>query len=128
MYKYKGIITKIVDGDSFDIEVDLGFYVKVRAKFRLAGYQAPEMKKKTLEMGRIAKAKLEELIPVGSEVVFNSEKMGKWKRWIAHVHWKDTTLSKYLIELGYGQYWDGKDSANKPVFDPTQPYPLKEEE
>jgi len=42
MYEYEGRILKVVDGDTADFELDLGFYVRVTKRLRLVGINTPE--------------------------------------------------------------------------------------
>lgn len=59
MYEYAARILRVVDGDTVDAEVDLGFDIRFRMKLRLLGINAPEMR--TPE-GPLAKLHLEELL------------------------------------------------------------------
>ena len=124
MYQYKARITEIIDGDTFEASVDLGFQVYFRERFRLLNYAAPEAKGPEKSLGLLAKTKLEELLPIGLEVTMTSKRMEKYGRWLAEVVYGETTLSAYLIKLGYGFFV--KDGASQPKFDPAQPYPLSQ--
>ena len=42
MYEYVARITAVVDGDTFDADVDLGFRIRVAMRFRLYGIDTPE--------------------------------------------------------------------------------------
>ena len=42
MYEYKAIVTKVVDGDTVDCSIDLGFDVHMSKRVRLLGIAAPE--------------------------------------------------------------------------------------
>lgn len=42
-YLYKATLVKVVDGDTVDLEVDLGFYIVMERRFRLLGLNAPEV-------------------------------------------------------------------------------------
>jgi micrococcal nuclease len=42
MYEYQAYPTYVVDGDTVDLQVDLGFHVHIRARFRLRGINTPE--------------------------------------------------------------------------------------
>jgi len=55
---YNAEVKKVVDGDTFDIIIDLGFKVKLDARVRLYGVNTPESRTKDLEekkMGLAAK-------------------------------------------------------------------------
>jgi micrococcal nuclease len=43
MYDYTGRVIRVVDGDTLDVEIDLGFHVSVRERVRLAGINCPEI-------------------------------------------------------------------------------------
>ncbi len=123
MFEYQANITRILDGDTFDATVDLGFHTYSKQRFRLLNYSAPEIRGEEREMGLVAKQKLEEMLPVGSECRIKSEKTEKFGRWLAEIAWSDgQSLSGHLISLGYGLIWDGK--GKRPRFDPTA-YPLR---
>lgn len=122
MYEYQARITEVIDGDTFEASVDLGFQVYFRERFRLLNYAAPEVKGPEKALGLVAKKKLEELLPVNFVVTMKSKRMEKYGRWLADVTWGNQTLTAYLIELGYGAFVG--DGAPQPKFDPTQPYPL----
>ena len=42
MYIYKAILDRVVDGDTIDVHIDLGFDVSVKKRVRFAGINAPE--------------------------------------------------------------------------------------
>ena len=42
MYEYKATVDRVVDGDTVDFIVDLGFSVKIKIRTRLAGVDTPE--------------------------------------------------------------------------------------
>jgi len=52
MYEYKARVVKVIDGDTLDLEIDLGFHVKHELRLRLNHLDAPEMR---FEAGRKAK-------------------------------------------------------------------------
>lgn len=44
VYTYRGRCIRVVDGDTMDLELDLGFYLRTTLRFRLLGIDAPEMR------------------------------------------------------------------------------------
>lgn len=88
MYKYNAKILRVVDGDTVVAEVDLGFSIKRKEKFRIAEYDAPESwRPKTQgerEHGNAAKSRATELL-TGQEVVISTGKQGKYGRYIAYI-------------------------------------------
>ena len=49
MYEYKAKLVRVVDGDTIDCEIDLGFDITVRQRVRFAGINAPESRTRDLE-------------------------------------------------------------------------------
>jgi micrococcal nuclease len=125
MYQYKAIITNIVDGDTVDMQVDLGFKMTTVQRFRLGGINTPETRGPERELGKIAKAYMETLIPVGSEVFILTAKADSFGRYLVSI-WKARnsleSVSQILVSKGYAVEWDGK--GKRPGFDPAAPYPI----
>ena len=66
MYEYRATIIKIVDGDTVDVDIDLGFNVVLRdERVRIAGIDTPESRTRDLEekkFGLAAKARVKQLL------------------------------------------------------------------
>lgn len=57
LYNYTGIITRVIDGDTIQVNVDLGFRINREIRVRLIGVNAPEVYGKNKEEGlRVAEA------------------------------------------------------------------------
>ncbi|HBY68207.1 MAG TPA: nuclease [Flavobacteriaceae bacterium] len=107
-YIYKAIVTKVVDGDTFDLKIDLGFDVTVKHRIRLYGVDAyetslrgdttEEEKRKGIE----AKAFLIDRI-FDKEVIIETvkDKKGKYGRYLANVCHEGKMVSEMLVEKGY---------------------------
>jgi len=84
VYKYKGKIVEIVDGDTVDIMINLGFNIFIKERFRLARIDAwkvqGEERLKSLE----AKKFLTDLLN-HKEVFVDSKGTGKCGVWIAEI-------------------------------------------
>ena len=82
MYEYKATMVKIVDGDTVDVSIDLGFDIQYNSRVRLYGINTPESRTRDLEekkKGLAAKARVEELVPIGSSVILSTQKDGNGK-------------------------------------------------
>ena len=113
MYEYKCKIVKVIDRDTVDVDIDLGFDVWMHdERIRLQDIDAPETRTRDLEekaAGLESKAFVESLLPVGSEQVLYSRayNKGKFGRIIGtfkvYDHAKDawSDLSTVLLEQGY---------------------------
>lgn len=113
MYEYKATVTRVVDGDTFDAQVDLGFHVSVDYTFRLFGIDTPETRTRDLaekKAGFAAKERVLELLPVGSEVVVKVSDFGKFGRPLGDVTLPSgENLTELLLKEGHGkEYYGGK--------------------
>ena len=48
MYNYNATCVRVIDGDTIDADIDLGFSVKIKKRIRLAGINAPESRTRNL--------------------------------------------------------------------------------
>ena len=65
MYNYKATLLRVVDGDTVDAELDLGFKIFIKERIRLMGIDTPESRTRNLaekSWGKAAKHRLEELL------------------------------------------------------------------
>ncbi len=62
MYEYTAKVGRVLDGDTVEAVVDLGFDVSHRVFVRLFGLNAPETKGATKQAGLVSKARLEALV------------------------------------------------------------------
>jgi len=110
MYKYKAKVTKIVDGDTIDVVIDLGFKITTNQRIRLEGINTPEtynVKKGSEEYkkGMIAKEFVIKRIEANNnEAIIETNKYtGKYGRYIGIVWLADNTISlnDELVEKGF---------------------------
>lgn len=103
-YCYNAFVSRVVDGDTLDARVDLGFNVFIVERFRIANIDAPEtygVKKETVEYenGMITKNRLIELIE-GKNVTIKTEKTGKYGRYIAEIFLDGNSVGDILLSEG----------------------------
>ena len=95
MYTYAATVLKVVDGDTVDFNIDLGFKLSIKLRGRFAGLNAPEGKQTE------ASAWLAQQLPIGKEVVVETKKtQEKYGRWLVTVFIGDRNLNEELLELG----------------------------
>ncbi|TDI97064.1 MAG: thermonuclease family protein [Deltaproteobacteria bacterium] len=103
MFKYNAMVTRIVDGDTVVVAVDLGFRIVRTIKIRFAGIDSYELKdKKNLEKALAAKKYLEETI-LNKEIMLKSLKPGKYHdRYIAFLYLDNSkkSVNDIMIEKG----------------------------
>jgi micrococcal nuclease len=84
MYDYMAKLIKVVDGDTIDCDIDLGFGVWLKnQRVRLYGINAPETRTRDLvekEAGMLAKARLTALLPDRFLLTSVKDKKGKFGR------------------------------------------------
>lgn len=108
-------IHKVVDGDTIDADIDLGFDISLAKRIRLAGVDTPESrtadaneKKYGLESKEWLKKKVEgaKNILIKTELPDSTEKYG---RIIGHlfINDQDTSLNDQMIVEGYAWNYDG---------------------
>ena len=87
MWNYKATVNRVVDGDTLDLNVDLGFRVQIGVRVRVNGVDCAELNEAD---GHMAKQFVEHLCPVGSIVTIQSDKDRKtFDRWLAQVTLSD---------------------------------------
>ena len=122
IYRIKQI-TKVVDGDTIDADIDLGFDISLSKRIRLAAVDTPESrtadaneKKYGLESKEWLKHKIENAknILIKTELPDSTEKYG---RIIGHLFINDqeTSLNNQMIIEGYAWTYDG--GTKKKNFD-----------
>ena len=105
-------ITKVVDGDTVDMVIDLGFSLTKKERVRLAGIDAPESRTRDLEekqMGLEAKAFLTRRLADGepSGLRVKTEKDGKYGRMLGWIYIGQTNLNEEMVYRGYAWEYDG---------------------
>jgi len=105
VWEYRAKIAKIVDGDTVDLDVDLGFHVTHRIRARLARIDTPEMN--TAE-GKTVRALLVERAPAGTDVIVATGKGDRYGRWIAEVILASgLNISDWLLADGHAKPYAG---------------------
>jgi len=83
MYEYKVKVIKVVDGDTIDVDIDLGFGMSYnKQRVRLMGIDTPESRTRDLEekkFGKASKAHLKDLLSRGNVSLISHDK-GKFGR------------------------------------------------
>ena len=116
MYTYKAKLDRVVDGDTVDAYIDLGFDISVHKRIRLAGIDSPESRTRDLEekaRGLASKDRLIDLLKDG-KFILESKEVGKYGRvlgvlLIGDVNNNFININNTLVEEGYAvEYWGGK--------------------
>lgn len=116
MYTYKIEVLRVVDGDTIDAKIDLGFDVSVKKRVRFLGINTPESRTRDLEekkRGLAAKERVKELLETAEEIHLTSHGVGKFGRCLGEIDFSCPdaltmkNLNKQLIEEGHAVEYDG---------------------
>jgi micrococcal nuclease len=115
-YVYNATLERIVDGDTFDCSLNLGFDVKLhKQRIRLAGIDTPESRTRDLaekKLGLAAKERLKELC-VG-KIRIKSFGKGKYGRILGIPYTKNgEDICQMLIKEGHAVKYDGGKKKKK---------------
>jgi len=109
MYEYKAKLDRVIDGDTVDAMVDLGFNTWVHKRIRLLGIDAPETRTKDLEekqQGLVTKARLMDLLGAANgEFVLRSHGVGKYGRCLGTLFIEERNINELLILEGLARVY-----------------------
>lgn len=124
MYEYAATVEKVVDGDTIDVTIDLGFKTWKKVRVRMQGINTPESRTRDLEekeRGLAAKARLQEILEYNdNQCILKVSGLGKFGRALATVHVRTLSpiategltlinVNQQLIEEGHAvAYYGGK--------------------
>jgi micrococcal nuclease len=123
MYEYRCKVVYIVDGDTVDVDIDLGFDVWLKdQRIRINGIDAPESRTSDpIEkiFGLAAKQRVSELVPLGSDQVLQTFKdgTGKYGRILGDFvitaeDGSKTTLTNIMLTEGHAVLYNGKSKSD----------------
>jgi micrococcal nuclease len=110
MYEYHvKKVTNVVDGDTIDVEIDLGFDISFSSRVRLAGIDTPESRttnKAEKVLGLEAKEYIKSKIKDAKEVVIKTEKMDSSEKYGRILGWifldgSKVSVNEQMIADGY---------------------------
>ena len=120
MYEYRAKLINIVDGDTVDVDIDLGFGVWLhKERIRLYGIDTPESRTRDLEekkYGLMAKKLVLTLMPIGSMQTLITEKdktgkfgrvLGKFKVHEPHLD-RMVILNEFMVDNHYAVEYHGQ--------------------
>jgi len=103
MYEYKAKIFNVVDGDTVDALIDLGFKVQTMQRLRLSRIDTPERGQPGYGAARDF---VKELIE-GKEVTIRTHKVSKWGYFLADVVIDGRDVADMLLTSGLAKAYDG---------------------
>ena len=114
-FVYNATLERIVDGDTFDCSLDLGFDVKLhKQRVRLAQIDTPESRtrdKEEKKYGLAAKARLREILESAGTITvktaIDKKARGKYGRILGTIFADDVNVNDTLVDEGYAIKYDG---------------------
>lgn len=122
MYEYRASLVKIVDGDTIDVDLDLGFAVVLKKqRIRLYGINTPESRTRDLEQkkyGLAAKERLKNLLEEADQIIVKTEidkkARGKYGRILGTIYVGSTNINNLMVDEGHAiVYHGGTKQTNK---------------
>jgi micrococcal nuclease len=117
MYEYRvKKVTAIVDGDTIDVDIDLGFDISFYSRVRLAGIDTPESRTKDKTekaLGLEVKERLKKILNEAKSIVIktekpdSTEKYGRILGWL-YIDGSDVSVNDSLIADGYAWGYMGE--------------------
>lgn len=117
MYEYQvKKVLKVVDGDTIDVDIDLGFSISYTQRVRLAGIDTPESRtrdKKEKALGLESKDKLKKAIDAATKIVIKTEKPDSSEKYGRILGWvflddNKVSINQTLIDEGYAWGYMGE--------------------
>ena len=116
MFEYNAVLDRVVDGDTVDATIDLGFDTWKKIRIRFYGINAPESRTRDLEekkKGLAAKDRLIEILKANdNKFVLKSHGVGKYGRCLGELYVEtlgEVSVQQTLINEGHGvAYFGGK--------------------
>jgi micrococcal nuclease len=105
MYEYKCKVLNVVDGDTVDVEIDLGFHIKKTDRIRMLGIDTAELNSKDpsqRELAVVAKNRVRDLAPAITRIKTEMDKGDKYGRLLGTLYMGDntTSINEILVQEG----------------------------
>jgi len=114
MYEYNCTVERVVDGDTIDVTLDLGFDILHKCRVRLYGIDTPESRTRNLDekaRGKMAGAFLEEAIEDGEKVIIQTklkDSRGKFGRILGDVIVDDININQLMVKCHLAVAYHGQ--------------------
>ena len=108
LHHYKAELIRIIDGDTIDVMLDLGFFVWVKKRIRLYGIDTPETRTRDLEekqRGKESTARLTELISQPAEFTISSHGIDKYGRCLGTIFVGEKNVNELLVSEGFAKVY-----------------------
>jgi len=95
MHTYRAKVKRVVDGDTVDFDVDLGFYISIKIRTRLLGVDTPERGHQDFAKAtNILIDLLNKQTDEDGYLMIKTGKTGKYGRWLVDIEGVNNSLAK----------------------------------
>ena len=114
MYTYKAKLVRVINGDTLDIEIDLGFDLSIKQRLKLYGVDTPDSRSTDLEIrqkGLDVKQRLIDVLTKEFTVTTILNKRGKYGRILGNIYIVDekdnkVCINELLVEEGHASRYN----------------------
>tara|TARA_R110002020_G_scaffold346042_4_gene559918 strand:- start:1206 stop:1628 length:423 start_codon:yes stop_codon:yes gene_type:complete len=114
MYEYSCKVERVVDGDTVDVVLDLGFDILYKSRVRLYGIDTPESRTRNLDekaRGKLATAFLKEAVDCGKQIVIQTklkDSRGKFGRVLGEVIIDGVNINVKMVDENHAVAYYGQ--------------------
>lgn len=102
MYEYRARLRRVVDADTVDLDLDLGFHLERRGgRYRLARIDAPEL---NTDAGKAAKQALVDRLDGAASLLVVTSRADSFGRWLAELYADASNVNDWLVASGHAVY------------------------
>lgn len=104
MYEYKAFLKRVVDGDTYDLIIDVGFSILIEHRFRLKGVDTPETWRPKTEAERVHGEAATVFVTkelTNKELIVSSSKLGIYGRYECDIMYDSKDLAEELKKSGF---------------------------
>ena len=118
MYEYACKVDRVVDGDTVDVVLDLGFDILFKCRVRLYGIDTPESRTRNLELkarGLLSKQYLKDKIESADQLVIQTklkDSRGKFGRVLGSIIADGVDLNEEMVKNHYAVKYYGQDKQD----------------
>ena len=114
MYEYSCTVERVVDGDTIDVILDLGFDILYKSRVRLYGIDTPESRTRNLDekaRGKMASAFLKEAVEEGKQIVIQTkvkDSRGKYGRVLGDIVVDGKNINQLMVQCHLAVAYHGQ--------------------
>jgi micrococcal nuclease len=111
-FTYHAEVLRVIDGDTIEVKLDLGFHIYKVARIRVHGINTPEIRGPEKEKGLLVKAFVEALLDHKKVKIISVKESDKYGRVLARIEYEDDKdLGSVLLEHGMAEVYPKKMKA-----------------